>query len=47
MCLGRAAFGAGYTKPNARLQVPVPEVKAFCAIAYCNIHGVWQNCIEM
>ena len=47
VCLGRAAFAAGYTNPNARFQVPVAEFKAFCALAYCNIHGVWQNCIEM
>ncbi|NMX21111.1 desulfoferrodoxin [ANME-1 cluster archaeon GoMg4] len=47
VCLGRAEFGAGYTNPNARFQVPVPEFKTLCALAYCNIHGVWQNCIEM
>ncbi|MFZ2071520.1 MAG: desulfoferrodoxin family protein [Halobacteriota archaeon] len=23
------------------------EFKGFYALAYCNIHGVWQNCIEM
>jgi superoxide reductase len=45
--LGRAEFGAGYTNPNARFQVPVQEFKAFCALAYCNIHGLWQNSIEM
>ncbi len=45
--LGRAAFGPSYTKPNVRFQVPVSEFKAFCALAYCNIHGLWQNCIEV
>ncbi len=45
--LGRAAFAAGYANPNARFQVPVAEFNAFCALAYCNIHGLWQNCIEM
>jgi superoxide reductase len=45
--LGRAAFAAGYTNPNVRFHVPVPEFKAFCALAYCNIHGLWQNSIEM
>ncbi|MGB2728238.1 MAG: desulfoferrodoxin family protein [Halobacteriota archaeon] len=47
VCLGRAAFAAGYTNPNARFQVPVAEFNAFCVLAYCNIHGMWQNCIEM
>ncbi|MCW7071332.1 MAG: desulfoferrodoxin family protein [Methanophagales archaeon] len=45
--LGRAAFGAGYTNPNARFQVPVAEFKAFCALAYCNVHGLWENCVEL
>jgi len=44
--LGRAAFGPGYTNPNVRFQVPVAEFKAFCALAYCNIHGLWENCVE-
>jgi len=45
--LGRAAFAPTYTNPNARFQVDIGEFKAFCALAYCNIHGVWQNCIEV
>jgi superoxide reductase len=45
--LGRATFGPTYTNPNARFQVNVGEFKVFCALAYCNIHGVWQNCIEV
>jgi len=45
--LGRAAFAPTYTNSNARFQVNVGEFKAFCALAYCNIHGVWQNCIEV
>nr|QNO58160.1 superoxide reductase [Methanosarcinales archaeon ANME-1 ERB7] len=45
--LGRAAFAPTYTTPNARFQVNVEEFKAFCALAYCNIHGLWQNSIEM
>ncbi|MEA2075526.1 MAG: class II SORL domain-containing protein [Euryarchaeota archaeon] len=45
--LGRADFAPSYTNPNARFQVPVEDFKAFCALAYCNVHGVWQNCIEV
>ncbi len=47
ICIGRATFGAGYANPNARFQVPIADFKAFCALAYCNIHGLWQNSIEM
>jgi superoxide reductase len=45
--LGRAAFAPVYTNPNIRFQVNVKEFKAFCALAYCNIHGIWENCIEV
>ena len=45
--LGRSAFAPGFTNPNIRLQVPVADFKSFCALAYCNVHGVWENCIEV
>ena len=45
ICIGRVTFGAGYSNPNAIFQVPVTEFNAFCALSYCNIHGLWQNCI--
>lgn len=45
--LGRAAFAPTYTEPNVTFHVPAPEqFKSFCAVCYCNIHGVWDNCIE-
>ena len=45
--LGRAALAPSYTNPNIRFQVPVAEFKSFCALAYCNIHGLWENCVEI
>ena len=45
--LGRATFAPIYTNPNARFQVPLAEFKAFCALAYCNVHGLWENCLEV
>jgi len=45
--LGRAAFAPAYTNPNVRFQVSVAEFIAFFALAYCNIHGVWENCLEV
>ncbi len=45
--LGCSTFAPGYTSPNVRFQLPLADFKAFCAIAYCNIHGVWENCLEV
>lgn len=45
--LGRSAFAPGYTSPNVRFQVPVDQFNAFCALSYCNIHGIWENCVEI
>jgi len=45
--LGRATFAPTYTTPNVRFRVPAAGFKAFCALAYCNIHGVWENCTEV
>jgi len=45
--LGRADFAPSYTNPNVRFQVPVEQFKSFCALAYCNIHGLWENCIKI
>ncbi len=47
VCIGRGAFAAGYTSPDVTFKVPVGEFKAFCALSYCNVHGLWQNCIEV
>ncbi len=45
--LGRVEFAPAFTNPNVRFQVPVTEFKAFCALSYCNVHGLWQNCMEL
>jgi len=45
--LGRSAFAPAYTEPNVRFQVAVVEFKSFCALAYCNVHGLWENCLEI
>ena len=47
IALGRSDFVPSYTSPNVRFQVPVAEFKSFCALIYCNIHGVWENCLEV
>ncbi len=45
--LGRADFAPASTNPNVTFQVPVGDFKALCALEYCNIHGVWENCVEI
>ncbi len=45
--LGRADFAPSVTNPNISFHAPVEQFKAFCALAYCNIHGVWENCLEV
>jgi superoxide reductase len=44
--LGRSAFAPVYTSPTGWFRVPVTEFKAFCALSYCNIHGLWSNYLE-
>lgn len=45
--IGRATFAPAYTSPSAEFRVPLGDFKALCALEYCNIHGVWENCIEL
>lgn len=45
--LGRADFAPTYANPNISFHVPLGQFKAFCALSYCNIHGVWESCLEV
>jgi superoxide reductase len=46
--LGRAAWAPVYSNPNVRFQVnQIGDFKAFHALAYCNIHGVWESSLEV
>ncbi|MBT4512210.1 MAG: desulfoferrodoxin [Chloroflexi bacterium] len=45
--LGRAEFGPALTSPNISFHTSLDGYKAFCALSYCNVHGLWQNCIEV
>ena len=47
--LGRETFAPTYTSPTATFTcvVPLSEFKALCALSYCNIHGLWENCLEV
>ena len=45
--LGRAACAPVFSNPNVRFQInQIGDFKAFHALAYCNIHGLWPNSLE-
>ena len=46
--LGSAVCAPVFSNPNVRFQINQIEVfKAFHALAYCNIHGLWANSLEL
>jgi len=46
--LGRAACVPVFSNPNVRFQINrIGDFKAFHALAYCNIHGLWSNSLEV
>ena len=45
--LGRSEFAPSFTNPNISFHALVDQFKAFYALSYCNLHGVWQNSIEV
>ena len=46
--LGRINFTPVYSSFETSFKINnIDEFKAFCALGYCNIHGVWQNCLEV
>ncbi len=46
--LGRAACAPVFSNPNVRFQInQIGDFKAFHALAYCNIHGLWSNSLEV
>ena len=45
--LGYGSFVPVYTAPNVRFQVKLDEFQLLYAISYCNIHGVWENSVDI
>jgi superoxide reductase len=46
--LGRAAWAPVYSNPNVRFQInQIEAFKSFHAVAYCNIHGLWESSLEV
>jgi len=46
--LGRAACAPVFSNPNVRFQInQIEDFKAFHALAYCNIHGLWANSLDV
>lgn len=45
--IGRVNFAPG-TSPDALFRlIYFGKYREFCALTYCNVHGLWQNCIEI
>ena len=45
--IGRTDFSPIHSSPNTRWHIDLKEFKSFYALAYCNIHGLWQNSVEV
>ena len=45
--IGRTDFAPSFTNPNISFHAPVDQFKTFYALSYCNLHGVWQNSLEV
>lgn len=45
--LGRANFGPTFTDPTAIFKTSLDGIKTLIALDYCNIHGVWENSIDL
>jgi len=46
--LGRAAWAPVYSNPNVRFQInQIESFKSFHAVAYCNMHGLWGNSLDV
>jgi superoxide reductase len=47
LALGRADFAPSFTEPKISFHTQVGEFKSFLALAYCNIHGVWEGSLDL
>ena len=45
--LGKSNFGPALTEPSACYHVDTKEFKTLMATSYCNIHGIWENSIDL
>jgi superoxide reductase len=45
--LGTFDLGPVYASPKVITHVKVNEFKRLFALEYCNIHGLWENSIEV
>ncbi|MEJ2718465.1 MAG: desulfoferrodoxin family protein [Deltaproteobacteria bacterium] len=46
--IGRAACAPVHSNPNIRFQInDIEDFKSFHALAYCNVHGLWENSLEL
>jgi superoxide reductase len=47
LALGRAGFAPSFTEPQISFHTKLEGFKSFIALAYCNIHGVWEGSLDL
>jgi len=45
--LGKINFAPSFTEPSADFHIPLSEFKSIIATSYCNLHGIWENSIDL
>ncbi|HHE41565.1 MAG TPA: desulfoferrodoxin [Dehalococcoidia bacterium] len=46
--LGRCDFGPTLAQPDVLYHVQnVDQFSSLCAVEYCNVHGLWDYCVEV
>lgn len=46
--LGRIVLSPGNTVPDVSFKVEhIEDFKSFCALEYCNVHGVWEGSLDI
>ena len=45
--LGKINFAPSFTEPSADFHIPLSEFKSIIATSYCNLHGIWENSMDL
>jgi len=45
--LGRTDFGPTFTDPITTFKISLDGIKTLIALEYCNIHGVWEDSLNI
>lgn len=45
--VGHFDLGPTFGEPSVKVVVSLPESATLIAVIYCNIHGLWENSVEV